>query len=216
MNNPLKNYWYSLPLLGFLLLGLAVLSQVEHGQEIIALNPWRVQPWNSIFHVLTHLGEFYPYVVLGIVLLFIRYRFAFLLVLGGLITIPVGYVLKDKFAEDRPNTFFEKRDMQKDVVVVPGVKLAGGQTSFPSGHTTSAFVVFGLLTAMLPPKRQPRALAFVLLAALTGFSRIFLVQHFLPDVLGGAVLGTALVLLVLAIDRRFPGRAAWAERRIQA
>jgi len=40
-------------------------------------------------------------------------------------------------------------------------------------------------------------------AILVGISRIFLVQHFLIDVLGGAAIGLLLALLLWRFDERF-------------
>ncbi len=72
------------------------------------------------------------------------------------------------------------------------------QTSFsyPSGHATSAAVVY-LLLASLAPSRW-RAAAWVLAATmiiLNGFSRIMLGVHWASDIAGGTMLGTAFALL---------------------
>ena len=61
--------------------------------------------------------------------------------------------------------------------------------SFPSGHTMSAFGLSSLLALMAGPKSRKRVLVLALLAIAVGLSRIFLVQHFLVDVLAGALLG---------------------------
>ena len=66
-----------------------------------------------------------------------------------------------------------------------GTRPNGGRDSFPSGHTSSAFMGaafvhfhFGWPWAILP----------YLLAALTGYSRIQANKHWLRDVIAGAVL----------------------------
>ena len=71
------------------------------------------------------------------------------------------------------------------------------QTSFsyPSGHATSAAVVYLLLAWLAPPRW--RAAAWALAAAmilLNGFSRIMLGVHWASDIAGGTLLGTAFAL----------------------
>lgn len=75
--------------------------------------------------------------------------------------------------------------------------------AFPSSHTANAFAVATVLA-----RRWRRATfpAFAL-AALVGWSRLYLNRHWLSDVVGGAALGVALTLLVLAWwSRRSAGR----------
>jgi undecaprenyl-diphosphatase len=69
--------------------------------------------------------------------------------------------------------------------------------SFPSGHATTAFALAVVLSLWYPRL----TLVWLLLAAAVGWSRIVLGSHFPSDVLAGAVLGVA-VVLVLA--RRWP------------
>jgi undecaprenyl-diphosphatase len=70
--------------------------------------------------------------------------------------------------------------------------------SFPSGHTAVAFAAATVLT-WLAPRAAP---AFFALALAIGYSRIYVGVHWPLDVVGGAVLGTATALLLLAIARR--------------
>ena len=68
--------------------------------------------------------------------------------------------------------------------------------SYPSGHATSAAVVYLLLAWLAPPRW--RAAAWTLAATmiiLNGFSRIMLGVHWASDIVGGTMLGTAFALL---------------------
>lgn len=58
--------------------------------------------------------------------------------------------------------------------------------SFPSGHTTASFAVVGVVLLRC---RLITFLPILLLAALIGFSRIYLRVHYLTDVVVGAMLG---------------------------
>jgi len=62
---------------------------------------------------------------------------------------------------------------------------APSDPGFPSGHATHAFTVATVIWTRYPVWRLP----FVVLAILTGLSRILLGVHFLSDVLGGVFLG---------------------------
>jgi undecaprenyl-diphosphatase len=69
--------------------------------------------------------------------------------------------------------------------------------SFPSGHTTSSFACATVLAAAVP-RASP---ALFLLALAIGFSRIYVGVHWPLDVVGGAVLGTAVGLGLIALPR---------------
>ncbi len=69
--------------------------------------------------------------------------------------------------------------------------------SFPSGHTTQAFIFF-LLACLMVDKKWIVAIGY-LYAILIGYSRIYLAQHFPIDVAGGMIIASISVLLSLVI-----------------
>ena len=69
--------------------------------------------------------------------------------------------------------------------------------SFPSGHTSTAFT-FALLLSFFVKKRFAVFL-FPLLAFLVGYSRVYLAQHFVTDVLAGMIIGILSSYLSLVI-----------------
>jgi membrane-associated phospholipid phosphatase len=64
--------------------------------------------------------------------------------------------------------------------------------SFPSSHAANAFA----LAWVLAWRWRPAAWGFYLLAAVVGFSRIFLNRHFASDVLIGAMIGVVCAWVV--------------------
>ena len=93
-----------------------------------------------------------------------------------------------------------------DTITVPG---------FPSGHTMSAIVCYGLLAYLLlphlkTPLTKALLIAFTLFIILfIGFSRVYLGDHYLTDVLAGYSLGLAWAVLAYAMtERLFPKNAA--------
>jgi undecaprenyl-diphosphatase len=68
----------------------------------------------------------------------------------------------------------------------------GLDASFPSGHAARS-VIFGIVLAYVLSERFPRG-CYLLFAypILVSFSRIYVLQHFPMDVIGGAILGIML------------------------
>ncbi len=96
---------------------------------------------------------------------------------------------------------------------------------FPSGHVLSLVVFFGvvafLLVTLSERRRRFRILACLPCAAtvsLVAASRIYLDMHWLSDVVGGFVLGTAYLLLALWAHQRLfvPRPAAAAAESVPA
>lgn len=67
--------------------------------------------------------------------------------------------------------------------------------SFPSGHTAAAFAVAVVVYRLLPKKYGVPVLIF---AFLMGISRIYVGVHYLGDIIGGALTGTAVALMTVA------------------
>jgi len=65
--------------------------------------------------------------------------------------------------------------------------------SFPSDHATVAFAIAA--TFALSNERN-RAVWFLIAAALVAWSRVFIGTHYLSDVLGGAMIGIGVALIV--------------------
>lgn len=71
--------------------------------------------------------------------------------------------------------------------------------AFPSGHATSAAVVYLLFAMTAPTQRRGLWLAgAAIMALLTGVSRLALGVHWLTDLIGGWALGSGVALLTLA------------------
>jgi membrane-associated phospholipid phosphatase len=74
--------------------------------------------------------------------------------------------------------------------------------SFPSGHATSVFAVATVFAAFYPRLRWP----LYALAAAVAAGRVYLMRHYVSDVLAGAIIGIAVASLLL---RRRAELARW-------
>ena len=83
--------------------------------------------------------------------------------------------------------------------------------SFPSGHSMTAFVAYGMLAYILiqliPHRRSRQAAvgALGILVLLIGFSRMFLGAHWLSDVVGGFAAGACWLGLCITAIEIIPG-----------
>lgn len=86
-------------------------------------------------------------------------------------------------------------------------KLALEETCYPSGHTTAYVVFFGYLAflGLRFTKGIRKFILLVFLAAiivLIGSSRVYLHVHWVSDVIGGYLLGLALLLFLLSLRKQ--------------
>ncbi len=160
------------------------------------------------FKYLTHLGDGFAYLTVILTMLFFSIRKAMFLLGSFLGSGLIAQFMKHLIFSDslRPVRFFENL---ANLHLVEGVTLHGSY-SFPSGHTASAFALMFCL-AILSPRQLMKALLLIL-AALIGFSRVYLSQHFLGDVVAGSLIG---VLAVIPFYFWFyRGGYAWMDKRL--
>lgn len=175
----------------YLLMGV-----IEKGDMILLFAENRGWAQNSFFVFCTQIGEGYVYVLATIGLMFVGYSKSLAICLNALMVLGVSQILKIFFAHERPVRFFNDLLGKPELPnYVPDVVLLDGwNTSFPSGHTTSAFAFYTLLAFFLPNKFLK--MFCLVLAVLVGVSRMYLVQHFLKDVTTGMLTGFLIALVV--------------------
>lgn len=137
---------------------------------------------------ITHLGDGgFVWVLMSVILLFnSNYR-----ILGVLCLISLALsvfftegIIKNIVERVRPIIRYPK---EKFLLSIPK------SYSFPSGHTSSSFAVATILFIMLPH------LKFIplIMAAIIGFSRVYLYVHYPTDVFVGMLVGILSALIVL-------------------
>jgi len=188
------NLFFFIPFLIFITIGFILLFTTQQGVAILFFSDNRTVFGDLFFKIGTKLGEDFAYAFFIILFLFIRFRYAILVLLTGSVVTIVSYILKEFFRHPRPKTFFSEKALLDEINVVDGISLLSVYTSFPSGHTMSAFALYGIVAFIFPKKHI--GLLMISLAIVIGISRIYLVQHFTKDVIFGAILG---VLIAMAL-----------------
>lgn len=123
-------------------------------------------------------------------------------------------VLKSIFHADRPAMMFKGDPAFHVVSWLPVAHV----NSFPSGHTTSAFAMATAIAII--SKNKKLGLFCFILAALTGYSRIYLGQHFLEDVGMGSLLGVGttciyfILMPMLSSNRRLTFNVRFPQIRL--
>ncbi len=197
-----KNPYFFVPFAIFAIVGAVLLFIITTGDAIIFFSERRTEFGDFFFRWWTKVGEEYSYLALVLILLFVRFKYALLIPFTGVLVTLVSYLTKWLFAHNRPSVYFEILGMTDQINFVDQVDLYVGATSFPSGHTMSAFALFGLL-ALLSRYKRLFGLFLFLVALFIGLSRIYLVQHFLKDIYAGAFCGIIIALFIYWLQSKW-------------
>ena len=154
--------------------------------------------------VITSWGEAHLFVIVIIaVVLQKRYLMAFEFLSAGIVSSIVVQSLKRLVFAPSPRPMAMIK--WSETLLPEGLEVPL-QFAFPSGHTTTAFVFFTLL-ALHFKKISVQILAVIAVIGV-GLSRVYLMAHWIPDVMAGGVLGLVIALLVnrafLAIKKSRP------------
>lgn len=109
-------------------------------------------------------------------------------------------LLAAAFAIERPLYTVLKRGLKRNrpADAMPGFEsfvVPADKFSFPSGHTSGAFVAATVIGALFPALLLP----LYAWAALVGISRVFLGVHFPSDTVAGALMGSGIATLAVRL-----------------
>lgn len=182
-----KDYIYSF-FIPYIIVGItlfALILMYSKSDLHLLLNSYHTPFLDTFFTYCTEFGATIP-IVVAVVYLFIRFgKSAYIsIVLVSNLLLTNG--LKLLFREPRPKLFFSENFPDVTLQFIHGMRIYT-KNGFPSGHTSA---VFALMTCIaLISKNRTVSFVCILLAVLTGYSRIYLSQHFAEDVLFGSVVG---------------------------
>lgn len=141
---------------------------------------------DAIMKVFTFFGDGLFMVIVGVIMLLKSYRRGLIILSSFLVSSLLVQILKRYvfIGYKRPVSWFHEQGIE--LYRISGIEYHSIY-SFPSGHTTTAFALFFLLAFFV--KSNLLKFAFLVMAIITAYSRIYLSQHFLGDTLAGSVLG---------------------------
>ncbi len=194
----------------FMLLTILVLVRSKAFIHI-AMNSFHTPFLDLLMKYWTLLGDGVLLVILILGLLLVSFRY-FLTVLTAFILSGLGVqFFKRMFFSDfpRPVKYFEMIQSEYELYLVPGVDM-NAWFSFPSGHTATAFALFFALALLIKSKTGQTGLLIV--AVGVGYSRVYLSQHFLMDVVAGSLLGMIMGWIAWRLFRGI--KRKWMDRSL--
>lgn len=147
---------------------------------------------NIVANFITFFGgsEFVmPMAVLGLVLSFFKRtrKFGMAVLFAVLVgTLLTNVIFKPMFDRPRPYVYYAENPLFMSWYEFAGAHVESDK-SFPSGHTTAAFEI-GVALFLVFNKKY--SWVFPVFSVLVGLSRIYLMVHYVTDVLGGVLIGT--------------------------
>lgn len=170
-----------------------------YGKEnsFLVINKYNSPEFDYVFRFWTYLGDGIIWVPLfAYVILYKRDYFVSVLAALIICTVLTQVLKRVVFWNDfRPIVILAAK-----VRTIPNYPI-NREHSFPSGHTSTAFALALLLASIV--KKNIWVYVFPLIAFFVGYSRVYLAQHFVTDVLAGIFVGIVSCYLALLIHERF-------------
>jgi membrane-associated phospholipid phosphatase len=190
-------------LFSLILATLVAIFIVMEGKEnsFLVINKYNSPAFDYVFEYWTYLGDGIIWVPLFLyVILFKRDFFVAVLASVIICTLLTQLLKKYVFPDDlRPILALGKEKVR----VIEGLKI-NTRNSFPSGHTSTAFTL-ALLMAFIV-RGNFWVYFFPLVAFFVGYSRVYLAQHFVTDVLAGMFVGIVSSYFSLLVYEKYKKR----------
>lgn len=148
----------------------------KHREGIVTMSRW-----------VSRSADGYLYLLAGIIFILAQQWAITKALATGFVIERISYfILKNKLKRNRP---------QQAIPGFQSVIQPADQFSFPSGHTSAAFLMMGIISAFFPVLLW----ALLVWAVWVGVSRVMLGVHFPTDIVAGALLGFGISQLSLAL-----------------
>ena len=171
------------------IIGLIFSLTGEKGQFLLWLAQYRHPIADYYFYYVTRLGEPPGFIACGLLLWLSSWKKMVTIPTLGGILVMASYGLKSFFEHERPKLYLERIGYEGPMAVL-GYPVFTGHHGFPSGHSMAAWALFTLVAVMV--KNTWVSIACLFFAFSVSVSRIYLMAHFLQDVVAGAMVGIAL------------------------
>ena len=172
-----------------LVLGIALLITPKAELHLALCQP-HTTGLDTIIPIITNLVDWLPYLCV-ILLLFYRVGWATFLASNLLLSTIIVQPIKHIVCAPRPLTWFAENMPDVTLPLVEGVRM-NHWLSFPSGHTTTFFVLFYSLSIILCAEnvkgKTILSILCFLCASFGAYTRIYLSQHFALDIFAGILI----------------------------
>ena len=206
-NNKFKIYGLIVFIATLVFIGVAVGVQTGYLDGFDDAVRYRVYSMRSdkltvFWRLITHSGDRYVVIILGIILLLIkslREKYGVKFAIATLSSTALYQIMKYIFQRPRPDLALRLIEQ--------------GGYSFPSGHSMNCLVSYGILIYLLLRYCENRRLAKLLsfglglLTILIGFSRVYVGVHYPTDIIGGWSLGIAVLVAMIYAFEKFDSRS---------
>ena len=206
-NNKFKIYGLIVFIATLVFIGVAVGVQTGYLDGFDDTVRYRVYSMRSdkltvFWKFITHSGDRYVVIILGIILLLIkslREKYGVKFAIATLSSTALYQIMKYIFQRPRPDLTLRLIEQ--------------GGYSFPSGHSMNCLVSYGILIYLLLRYCENRRLAKLLsfglglLTILIGFSRVYVGVHYPTDIIGGWSLGIAVLVAMIYAFEKFDSRS---------
>lgn len=206
-NNKFKIYGLIVFIATLVFIGVAVGVQTGYLDGFDDAVRYRVYSMRSdkltvFWRFITHSGDRYVVIILGIILLLIkslREKYGVKFAIAALSSTALYQIMKYIFQRPRPDLALRLIEQ--------------GGYSFPSGHSMNCLVSYGILIYLLLKYCENRRLAKILsvglglLTILVGFSRVYVGVHYPTDIIGGWSLGIAVLVAMIYAFEKFDSRS---------
>jgi membrane-associated phospholipid phosphatase len=201
MHSPLIQSFYFKGFLLWLVIGFALLLSFDKPTLFLWINGHHHPITDFLFAHFTHVGDGLFFLVTALVFTVVSRRWVFHFLAAFALSSLLSLLCKEWLFHGipRPKHFFETLGVP--IRLIDGVTVHSFN-SFPSGHTLSAFAVFYLLSLYF--NKPVISIIALCLAMLAGFSRVYIAQHFVMDVMVGSIIGVgSVVCTYLLLERLF-------------
>ena len=197
-----------------LILGITLLIVPKGELHLMLCQPHTA--WlDQLVPAFTNLVDYAPYILVVLFLLLRRWVWAAFAASNLILSTLLAQALKHLVRAPRPLTWFAENMPDIVLPLVEGVKM-NKWLSFPSGHTTTFFVMFFTISIICCAEQvkgnKAISLLCFLLASFGAYTRIYLSQHFALDVLAGiliACFSTILLYYFLVLKTKNTRFWAW-------
>lgn len=195
-----------------LITGLIIVFTTDKLALQLSINGLHKTWLDALMPYITWLGDgIFAVLVALLFMLFVNRRIGWMLFFTYVLSAILAQLGKHVFFPDamRPFAYLKHHP---EFYKIPGF-LYYEFHSFPSGHSASIFALCSLLAIAYASKWKVQ-LILLCLACLVGFSRTYLSQHFLVDVISGSFIGvcSSIILWNLIKPERFKNQGPYLSR----